>query len=848
MPQINSLTADPVVISTGGVSTITCNASDPDDNDPLFYTWTAADGALSNTDKYQTVWTAPIVIGTYTISCEVSDGEGGTAQAEVTVWVATGPVIMSLTPDPSRVQTGGTSNVTCSALSPAPGDLTYTWSATGGQVGGTDSRAVWTAPDSTGTYSITCTATDSRNSTVWASTTVVVNNLSITSLTATPVGVYPLAVSTITCLATDSGDTADLEYTWTATSGTITGSGPEVKWTAPASTFTYSTYSITCQVDDHAPGGKQNRSVEVWVASAPVIFSLTPGKSRVSTGTLMNIVCVATTPAPGTLSYNWTATGGTVGSSSLLTSTLSWIAPDSTGTYYVTCAVTDTNGGTVWQSTRIVVNNLMITSLIADPVGVYPLAVSTVTCLVNDLGNLSGLTYTWTATSGTITGTGAVVRWTAPDPGIAYSTYGITCQVDDHADGGMQNKNVDVWVASAPVIESVTPDKLRVSTGTLVTAVCVASSPAPGPVTYSWSAASGTLSGTGKTFAWTAPTSTGTYDLTCRVTDTNGGAVWQSTSVVVNNLMIVSLTAKPVGVVPFNVSTVTCVAKDLGDLGRLTYKWKYTGGTVSGSITSSTLYWTAPDPGVAYSTYGITCQVDDHEPGGMQTKNVDVWVASGPVIDSVTPNKPRVSTGTLVTAVCVATSPVAGLTYSWTATGGTASGLGDTFAWTAPTSTGTYDLTCTATDDNHITVWKSTRVVVNNLIIVSLTAKPPGVVPLDVSTITCAAKDLGDLGRLTYKWKYSGGTVNGSSTTPTLYWVAPDPGVAYSTYGITCQVEDGEPGGLQNKDVEVWVASGPVIDSVTPDKLRVSTGTRINAVCVATSPAAGPLLYEWTGV
>ncbi|MCX5793647.1 MAG: hypothetical protein NTY45_15725, partial [Elusimicrobia bacterium] len=107
-----------------------------------------------------------------------------------------------------------------------------------------------------------------------------------------------------------------------------------------------------------------------------------------------------------------------------------------------------------------------------------------------------------------------------------------------------------------------------------------------------------------------------------------------------------------------------------------------------------------------------------------------------------------------------------------------------------------------------------------------------GLEPFEISTITCSAKDLGDMGRLVYSWTYSSGTVNGSVSSSTLYWVAPDAGVAYSTYGITCQVDDGEPGGMLNKNVEVWVASGPVIDSVTPDKLRVSTGTRINAVCV----------------
>ena len=64
---------------------LTASASDPDD-DPLTYAWSASDGVIAEAaDPATARWTAPSTIGTVTIGVEVSDGEGGTAAAEVAV-------------------------------------------------------------------------------------------------------------------------------------------------------------------------------------------------------------------------------------------------------------------------------------------------------------------------------------------------------------------------------------------------------------------------------------------------------------------------------------------------------------------------------------------------------------------------------------------------------------------------------------------------------------------------------------------------------------------------------------------------------------------------------------------
>jgi len=88
-PNISSVTANPSSINISGTSTLTCNASDPD-NDPLTYSWTKTDGSISGSGSSVT-WTAPSTAGTYIVSCNTFDSKGGTAQQSTTITVSTPP-------------------------------------------------------------------------------------------------------------------------------------------------------------------------------------------------------------------------------------------------------------------------------------------------------------------------------------------------------------------------------------------------------------------------------------------------------------------------------------------------------------------------------------------------------------------------------------------------------------------------------------------------------------------------------------------------------------------------------------------------------------------------------------
>lgn len=84
-----------------------------------------------------------------------------------------------------------------------------------------------------------------------------------------------------------------------------------------------------------ACGGSENE--------APIITSLTASPDTVVPGDTSTIACEARDPDSDTLTYSWTATGGTI---SGVGSTVTWIAPSVGGTFTINVTVDDGEGGT----------------------------------------------------------------------------------------------------------------------------------------------------------------------------------------------------------------------------------------------------------------------------------------------------------------------------------------------------------------------------------------------------------------------------------------------------------------------------------------------------------------------
>jgi outer membrane protein OmpA-like peptidoglycan-associated protein len=82
---------DPCTVEVGKVSTVSADAQDPD-GDALTYRWTTNIGTLTNPTNRQTPWTAPMTVGAVPVTITVTDTQGASATASVTIQVVQPPV------------------------------------------------------------------------------------------------------------------------------------------------------------------------------------------------------------------------------------------------------------------------------------------------------------------------------------------------------------------------------------------------------------------------------------------------------------------------------------------------------------------------------------------------------------------------------------------------------------------------------------------------------------------------------------------------------------------------------------------------------------------------------------
>lgn len=173
--------------------------------------------------------------------------------------------------------------------------------------------------------------------------------------------------TTIYCTATDrNGD--ELSYTWKATSGTSTGSGAQIDWTAPT---TPGNHIVQCLVDD-GHGGRDSTTVQLEVVAAinhaPSIAALTARPGKINLGATTELTCMANDPDGDTLSYSWVAARGTLSGRG---STVTWTAPMNEGDYFVVCRIADGRGGQAVDSIGVRVRDFAIVQT-GDLVAYYP--------------------------------------------------------------------------------------------------------------------------------------------------------------------------------------------------------------------------------------------------------------------------------------------------------------------------------------------------------------------------------------------------------------------------------------------------------------------------------------------
>jgi hypothetical protein len=174
-PLISNLTVSSKWVDPSGSRQVKCFAQDPD-GDELSYAWSASGGSIYG-EGSKITWTAPETLGDYTITVTVTDGRGGEDAKELTLVVVVNhpPLIVSLTAEWQSVPRAIAVPIECIAQDPDGDELSYAWSASGGNISGEGPTVTWTAPNTYGTYTITVTATDSTGGEAIQSIDIVVS-------------------------------------------------------------------------------------------------------------------------------------------------------------------------------------------------------------------------------------------------------------------------------------------------------------------------------------------------------------------------------------------------------------------------------------------------------------------------------------------------------------------------------------------------------------------------------------------------------------------------------------------------------------------------------------------------
>jgi hypothetical protein len=144
------------------------------------------------------------------------------------------------------------------------------------------------------------------------------------------------------------------------------------------------------------------------------------------------------------------------------------------------------------------------------------------------------LTYGWEVTGGILHGSGAEVRWIAPETAGAYEMTLIVQDGDGNADTAVIAIYSVAEVNTPPVIQRLSIEGQYVEPEMTVAVTCLADDENGDDLMYTWSAEAGSISGTGNAVMWTSPSTLGIYSIDVEVRDGNGGLAAEQISVLVH--------------------------------------------------------------------------------------------------------------------------------------------------------------------------------------------------------------------------------------------------------------------------------------------------------------------------
>ena len=145
------------------------------------------------------------------------------------------------------------------------------------------------------------------------------------------------------------------------------------------------------------------------------------------------------------------------------------------------------------------------------------------------------LTYKWSATGGSIDGTGAEVRWNPS--GVKEGSYTVTVVCDDGRGGNASataNIAVEPKPNTPPVVSNCAANPATINVGQKSTVTTTASDADNDPLTYTYTTSGGRVTGSGASVQFDSTgAAPGTYTVTCHVSDGRGGEASGNTTITV---------------------------------------------------------------------------------------------------------------------------------------------------------------------------------------------------------------------------------------------------------------------------------------------------------------------------
>ncbi len=177
-PVVMECSTAPSTVHPGEVLTVTGSTADLDPKRKTTFSWATTGGRLTPSGTEATIDTTGLAPGDYTVSGRVQQGSKASQQAACSAPFRVKPFeppTISCSAMPAKATSGTTISIASSSISPQNRPLSYSYSATTGQITGAGAAATLsTAGLSAQTITVTCNATDDLGQSASGTTQVVI--------------------------------------------------------------------------------------------------------------------------------------------------------------------------------------------------------------------------------------------------------------------------------------------------------------------------------------------------------------------------------------------------------------------------------------------------------------------------------------------------------------------------------------------------------------------------------------------------------------------------------------------------------------------------------------------------